>query len=117
MFKSILALFRPSKTAKAKAAAPTVAQTNRAGVASAATPPVSNDTLPAITDPVWQRLVERKIPLETSNYALQMLLSWASNLQASHSEAEIANRIKVVHLFFKKNQHQLKSEVQQVLGA
>ena len=55
--------------------------------------------------------------METNNYALQMLLSWASNLSAPQNETEITNRVKVVHRFFKKNQHQLKGEVQQLLGA
>lgn len=124
MFKRILALFTPSKSNTAKVstlagASAIIPEVNQSSTQTTPTNvPKKPNTVPEITDPVWRLLIERKLPLETNNYALQMLLTWAWNhLQTNRSEAEILNKIKAVHLFFRKNQHLLHKEVKQLSGA
>ena len=118
MFKKLLALFIPTKAKKTRD--PTALKREKDQMEEVPIPldPIPHGTLPAMTDPIWLLLMKRQISLETNNYALQMLLSWAwKNPQAEWSEAELTNKIKVVHLFFKKHQHHLKNELQQLVDS
>lgn len=119
MFKKLLAIFTPWKVRPTESAASTKPSTTEVtdatpGMALAA--PVE-DTLPAVSHPAWRRLLDRRITLETKDFALQMMLSWTwSQLRPDSSEAIKLQKINVLRMYFKKNQHVLQKELKQLFG-
>lgn len=115
MLKRLFTLFKPAK-AKNQISSTAVTQ-DHPPIETPPPSPLPTDTIPDITDPIWRLLIDQQKTLETKNYALQMLLAWAWKApQSGYSEEQVSNKIKIVHLFFKKNQHSLQNEIQQLSG-
>jgi hypothetical protein len=127
MFKKLLAIFTPWRVRPTESTAstrssmkrvtdPTPGRTLAAPVdVPPATWPVDN--LPAASHPAWRHLLDHQVRLETKDLALQMMLSWMwGQLQPDASEAAKLQKINVLRMYFKKNQHVLQKELKQLFG-